>query len=100
MYTTVLYLLDKTYETDDVGNQVPTITKIKSYALKKSVASKEFYNAAAVGIKPTFEFQIRKSNYHDESFIEYESEEYKVIRTIDKSMTDIILVVEKKSGNK
>lgn len=100
MYTTILYLLDKTYETDDVGNQVPTISKKKCYALKKSVASREFYNAVSVGIKPSYEFQVRKSNYNDESFIEYDGEEYKVIRTIEKSITDIILVVEKKSGNK
>lgn len=99
-YTEVIYLITKAYTQDAVGNQIPTNTETKIYAKKNNVTTKEFYNALQVGITPTYEFQIRKSNYAGQSDIKYNDIEYHVIRTIEKSVTDIVLVVEKKTGNK
>lgn len=99
-YTEIIYLLSKVYSQDTVGNQTFVIVEKMVYAKKNNVSTKEFYSAVEVGITPTYEFQIRKTNYSGQDEIKFNNIKYHVIRTIDKSITDIVLVVEKKTGNK
>lgn len=99
-YTEVIYLVSKSYADDSIGNKIPTTTKTMIQAKKNNVSTKEFYSAVSVGITPQFEFQIRKSNYNGADLIEYNNVTYHLIRTIDKSITDMVLVIGKKAGSK
>lgn len=99
-YTEIIYLISQTLSTDEIGNNYYTNgSKVKSYAYMQKVGSNEFYNAAARGIKISYEFRIRLSNYNNELQIEYENKIYDVIRTIpDKKNNEIVLVVGYKIG--
>lgn len=100
-YTEVIYLLTQTYTTDSIGNKIPGVPESKKvYAKQNNVSTKEFYNAVEVGITPSCEMQIRKSNYSGQVYVNYNNVTYHVIRTIKKGITDIVLVLEIKVGNK
>ena len=99
-YTEIIYLISKTIEEDDIGNEVSTSSiPTKCYAKKQSVRINEFYNAVGVGLSPNCEFVVKRLNYHDEDILEWNNERYQVIRTIDpKNKFDIVLVCAKKIG--
>lgn len=101
-YTEIIYLLSNEIKEDDIGNMSSSnISTSKCYAKKQSVKSNEFYNAVAVGINPTIEFEIKRLNYSGESTLKYNNEIYSIIRTIDpKNKFDIVLVCSKKMGVK
>ena len=100
LYTEILYLIKQTQTQDNIGNIITEESKSKVYAYKKSVATKEYYTAVSVGITPTAEFQLRLSNYNNETEVEHNNIRYSVIRTIPKGRTDIVLVVGIKQGVK
>lgn len=99
-YSEVLYLISKTYQSDEIGNLISSKeVKTKCFASLRTVGTKEFYNAIAVGIKPSYEFEIRLSNYNNELEIEYENCRYSIVRTIPKKRKNkLIIVVSKKTG--
>lgn len=97
-YTEILYLVKQEDYQDEIGNVVHNELQNKVYAKKNVVGSKEFYNAVAVGITPTAELQIKKSNYNDEEEVIYNSKRYSVIRTIPKGKCDLIIVLGIKTG--
>ena len=97
-YTEILYLISKTESKDEIGNIIFSEQEKKVYAKKNKVGSKEFYNAAAVGIVPTAELQIKLSNYNGETEVKYNERRYSVIRTVPINRMDIILVIGIKQG--
>jgi SPP1 family predicted phage head-tail adaptor len=99
MYSEIIYLIDTAYSKDDIGNTIATETKIKCYAELKNVGTKEFYGGYEVGLTPTYEFKIRKSNYHNESLVEYEGNRYTVIRTGQLPDNNLFVVVGVKKGD-
>lgn len=99
MFTEIIYLIKEKLVQDTVGNQIPVKTETKTYAKVKSVATKEFYSAVEVGIRPTFEFVVRESNYDNETLLRYKNAEYSIVRTIKKPDNQIILVVSSKTAN-
>lgn len=52
---------------------------------EKSVGSREFYQAAAVGMKPEIIFAIRKEEYGGEPKVQHDGVKYHVIRTFSKN---------------
>lgn len=98
-YTEVIFLLTKEYDKDEIGNITSKPIEEKSFAKLNSVGTREFYNAMSVGLKPQFEFQIRKTNYKGQTELRYNDVTYTVIRSIHKSQTDVVLVVSKKEGS-
>lgn len=101
-YTEVIYLISLKKEEDDIGNIISSFKSSKKvYAKKQSVRINEFYNAVQVGLSPSIEFVIKKSNYNNEEEIEWNSERFSIIRTIEpKNKFDIVLVCGKKIGIK
>jgi len=55
------------------------------YANKKGINQSEFYQAAAVGLKPEVRWEIRALEYQGEEHIRYNGEMYKIIRTYEKN---------------
>lgn len=98
IYTQPLKLIKQISVLDDIGN-VRTIETINAvFALEQKVGTQEFYNATAVGIKPTAELVLKACNYHGEELAEYKGERYAVIRTFPKDRYDIVVVLGVKSG--
>lgn len=97
-YTQDLTLIKKTYTQDEMGNVIATETQTEVLAKRNVVGTKEFYNAMAVGIRPTAELQIRLSNYNNEEEAEYKGIRYSIIRTIPKGKFDLVLVLGIKGG--
>lgn len=99
-YSEIIYLISEVLEEDEMGNTIASSsTSNKCYAKKQSVRTNEFYNASMVGLTPSCEFVIKRLNYNGESELEWNSERYEIIRTIDpKNKFDIVLVCSKKIG--
>ncbi len=100
-YSEIIYLMRRSVESDDIGNNISSDFEIRSkcYAKKQSVRTNEFYNAAEIGLSPSVEFVIKRLNYHDEEELFWNDKRYKIIRTIDpKNKNDIVLVCERQIG--
>lgn len=97
-YTEILYLIKQEDYQDEIGNVIHNEKENKIYAKRNVVGSKEYYNAVAVGITPTAELQIKKTNYNNEEEAIYNDKRYSVIRTIPKGNNDLIIVLGIKTG--
>lgn len=97
-YTNELTLCKITITQDSIGQNVQTETKREIMANESVVGTKEFYNAMAVGIRPTAELLVRKLDYDNETEVIYNGIRYSVIRTINKGKQDIMLVIGIKEG--
>ncbi|GLC32917.1 phage head closure protein [Clostridium omnivorum] len=64
------------------------------FADKQSIRQSEFYQAAAVGLKPEFTFIIRTCEYNQEPMLEYNSKTYNIIRTYEKDNELIELICQ------
>lgn len=98
VYTEELTLIKKTITQDDIGQPVETEQTRTIYVKKNVVGSREFYNAMAVGIRPTAELQMRVCDYDNEQEVEYNDVRYSIIRTIPKGKFDLVLVIGIKQG--
>ena len=97
-YTDTLKLIKIQLTQDDIGNITQNEYEYEVLVRRNVVGTKEFYNAMAVGLKPTAELQIRQVEYHGEHECIYHGERYSIIRTIPKGNYDLILVIGVKQG--
>lgn len=99
-YSEIIYLLEQTKTIDEIGNVTENTSYVKKcYAKKQSVRTNEFYNATMTGLTPSCEFVIKRLNYNGEDELEWNNEQYQIIRTIDpKNKFDIVLVCSRKIG--
>lgn len=81
---------------DDVGNQIP-IDPVRTpvYCRLQSVGRNEFYNAAVTGLRPEYIFVIHAYEYDREPVVEFEGEQYRVLRTYSNNFEEMELTVEK-----
>lgn len=77
----IIYLLKSNNTVNDIGDPVKVLTKIKRFAEKLEIGQKEFYQAAASGLKPEVKFSIWKFEYNNEMYFEYDGKNYKIIKT-------------------
>ena len=97
----VAYLLTLSVESDEIGNRIETIsTKTKVYGTKKDVMSYEYYNAmASNNMKLEFGFEMWKTQYNNQEYIEYESEQYSIVRCLYNKKDKVTLLVQKRVDN-
>lgn len=73
MYNSLIYLITEVATVDEYGDMVIVKTKKPVFAEVKSIGQKEFYEAAAVGMKPEIKFVIADFlDYSGEQKLEYE----------------------------
>ena len=88
MFKDVIYLVSETEAQDDYGQIVGTnAIKKQVFADLKSVGRNEFYQAQTAGFNPKLIFHIRKADFAFEKKVEYDGEEYRVIRTYESEKT-------------
>lgn len=68
----VIWLISKTFEIDDYGNQVETTTERQVYCKVGSVGRTEFYQASQAGLHPSYVFTLSHyKDYHGETELAY-----------------------------
>ncbi len=71
-------------ETMEYGEPIQTIEWREVFANKKSVRQSEFYQAAVVGLRPEFIFEVHSMEFSNDEKVRYDNKEYSIIRTYDK----------------
>ena len=86
------YLLKKITTVDSMNRPRYSYEKTLFYCNEKSVGQTEFYQSAAVGFKPEIKLETKLVDLTDVSHIEYNSKQYKILRTFKKEdLLEIIL---------
>ncbi|MCY8180895.1 MULTISPECIES: phage head closure protein [Bacillus] len=98
-YDHELTLIQQDFDSDEIGNQIPTETRTTVLCSKKSVTRTEFYNAANSGAKPVLVFTVHSYEYNDQQKVEFEGRPYSVIRTYENDFEEIELTCERVIGN-
>lgn len=85
-WSDVINLIKLTSGKDDEGFPTDPVENVRSnvFANKMSAGSGEFYRAAQAGYTVDKVFEVRKIEYEDENFLEYEGERYSILRTYEK----------------
>lgn len=89
----LIYLISYKHSTDENDNPIQTPIKRPIYAEKKRTWGREFYAAAAFDMRPEHVFVVNEIEYQDEPVIEYDGEEFQLIRINDsRNRGDIELI--------
>lgn len=65
------------------------------YCNKKSIRQSEFYQAQAVGLKPTIVIEMMLCDYEGQEYVKFNDEEYSVLRTYETSKERVELTLTK-----
>ncbi len=86
---------------DEFGNETTPVTETTVYVQPRGVYQSEFYNAAQAGLHPSITFVLaNKADYSGQSVINWEGEDYNIIRTDWDAQRDVIrLICEKRVHN-
>lgn len=98
IYTTPINLISVVQSQDEMGNIIETETSRQVYVRSKSVGAREFYNADINGWKVETEFDIFKTDYRGEKYIEFDGHRLVVIRTVAKDGFYLALVCGQRVG--
>lgn len=82
----VLYLVSTTKDKNSLGDIITTTSKRMIYADELSVGQAEFYQAAAIGLRPELKFEIFAGDYSGEKILEHEGKTYEIKRTYKKGL--------------
>lgn len=89
----LIYLVSYEHGTDENDDPIQIPIKRSVCAQKKRTWGREFYAAAAFDMRPEHVFVVYEIEYQDEPVIEYQGEEFQLIRTNDsKDPGDIELI--------
>lgn len=82
MMTDIIRLISYTQTADAYGDPVRVETSREIFATPQSIGMKEFYQAAATGLKPELRFVLADYyDYNGEEIVEHEGTRYRVLRT-------------------
>lgn len=95
MYDHELILLSSGYTEDDLGNQIPVNNRKSILCKVDSVGRSEFYSAASTSLRPEVVFTIHNYEYGNERKIEFEGQQYSVIRTYAIGFEELELTCER-----
>jgi SPP1 family predicted phage head-tail adaptor len=82
-----------TFDENEVGDQIEVPGEIRQvFANKKSIRQSEFYQAAAIGLRPEIMFEVRTIEYQEEKTLLFNGKEYSIVRAFDKNgeITEIV----------
>ena len=95
LFREIINLVSITEGTNELGDAIKIPVKSGNvFADKQSIKQGEFYQAAAVGLKPEITFIVRTCEYNQEPMLEWNQKTYNIIRTYEKSSEFIELVCQ------
>lgn len=84
MFKDVIELVGYAVTLDELMQEVKTPIKKQVFANKRSVSQTEFFNGGQGGMRPQYQFEIRLSEYGDESELIFNGKTYSIYRTYEK----------------
>lgn len=75
-----------------MGDPIETETPRQVFANKKSIRQSEFYQAAQTDLSPELMFEVRFSDYNEETKLGYNAKTYQIIRVFTKNDEMIELI--------
>ena len=78
-------LVSITYTENAMGDSIEAETSRTIFANKKSIRQSEFYQAAMTDLRPELMFEVRSSDYVDESKLKFDNKTYDIIRVFSKN---------------
>ena len=86
---------------DEALNEIETYAERTVFVRPRSVYASEFYQAAAVGLKPSLTLVLASfADYEGEKLVEYNGKEYTVTRTYQRPDRDSVeLTLEERVVN-
>lgn len=94
----VLTLVDVTYTTDALNQQVPQETTRDVFCNVSSVSAQEFFDAGQAGLNPEWRVTMFAPDYNGETIAELNGLRYSVYRTYLGKNETIELYMERKAG--
>lgn len=87
MYSEIITLVKKEYETDETAELVEMDVNRDVFAKVLSVGQQEFYQAMANGLKPEIKFELADYyEYDNEKELIYNDVKYQILRTYRKGL--------------
>lgn len=80
----IIYLISVEIAEDEIGNDIETEVKTRIFANRFYINQSEFYNAQVAGLKPSQQFEVYSFEYKNETKLEHENIEYKIIRVEER----------------
>lgn len=91
-------LLSATYETDDIGQELETLTETTVFCDVRSISRDEFFEAGRNGLNPAFQVTMNRYEYNGEKECIYNDVKYGIYRSYVGRGENIELYLEKKTG--
>ena len=82
-FNQILELMTVTYVDDGIGQKIPVETPRQIFCDRRSIASKEFFDAGQTGIKAAQKFVINLLDYQGETKLVYDEKTYHIYRTYE-----------------
>lgn len=86
-------------EPDDSGQVIETPVETKVLCKEKSIGHREFYAAAANGIRLERTLVIHRFEYDGQTMVRYNGQDLKVVRAYATGIEEIELICERVSSN-
>lgn len=90
----ILYFLTETSEINRLGNTITINKKRKVFCSEKSIGQKEFYTAQMAGLEPKYTLVVKPYEYLGEKLVEFNSIQFKILKTYMKNSTELELTLE------
>ena len=94
----VINLKKETYEKDQYGVTVKSLSSRQVFCQVDSVTMSEFFEGGRNGLNPEYRFTMFYGDYNGEKIIEYNGNTYGVYRVYRNRTDTIELYVERKGG--
>lgn len=94
----VLTLVDVSYTTDAINQQIPQETMRDVFCIVSSVSAQEFFDAGQAGLNPEWRVTMFAPDYNGETIAELNGTRYGVYRTYLGRNETIELYLERKAG--
>lgn len=95
MYNDELVLIGSKIEQDDIGNDITVPIRRSVLCKVNSIGRTEYYAAASSNLRPEIVFIIHKYEYENEKKVEFERQQYTVIRTYATDFEEVELTCER-----
>ena len=95
MYNHLITLITIATTKDSIGQVVETETPREVLCEVKSISQTEFYQAAQTQLRPELKVIMDKDDYQKEVRLQYDDEDYKVIRRYKTDGNEIELTCER-----
>ena len=76
-----IYLVDESFEADEIGNDTAILTERGVWADVDSVTQSEYNMAAQNGLKPEYRFRVWANEYRGAQKVKYGGKQYRIYRT-------------------